>query len=137
VKSVRKLPVAPFLHFVKSVPVWALGITFTSSAWGFYTLLTEIPTYLNNIQHVPLTAVSNMFRHVLRLQFLNLCLCLEWIFVSIAIFIMLALFHPSWLGGRLVNQVWKVISCKDKENYDKHWHAYSCCGSHSFDLYRL
>ncbi len=26
--------------------------------WGMYTLLTEIPTYLNDIQHFSLTAVS-------------------------------------------------------------------------------
>ena len=30
----------------------------TGHNWGLYTLLTEIPTYLNNVQHFSLKAVS-------------------------------------------------------------------------------
>lgn len=58
-KTRAKLPVPPYKKIVSSIPVWALILTFVCSAWGFHTLLTEIPTYLNNIQHIPLTAVSN------------------------------------------------------------------------------
>lgn len=34
---------------------WALIIAHCGQNWGFYTLLTEIPTYLKNIQHFSLT----------------------------------------------------------------------------------
>ena len=33
---------------------WALIIAHCGQNWGFYTLLTEIPTYLDNIQHFSL-----------------------------------------------------------------------------------
>ena len=50
----------PYFQIVKSVPFWALVMTFVASSWGFYTLETEIPTYLNNIQHIPLTYVNSI-----------------------------------------------------------------------------
>ena len=58
-KTSVNLPVPPYKMIATSIPVWALVWTFVCSAWGFHTLLTEIPTYLNNIQHIPLTAVSS------------------------------------------------------------------------------
>ena len=33
---------------------WALIVAHCGQNWGFYTLLTEIPTYLKNIQHFSL-----------------------------------------------------------------------------------
>ena len=57
-KTSTKLPTPPYKEIVTSKPVWALIVTFIFGAWSFHTLLTEIPTYLNNIQHIPLTAVS-------------------------------------------------------------------------------
>jgi hypothetical protein len=42
-----------------SMPVWAIVAAHTAHTWGFYTLLTETPTYLSSIQHFSLTAVSS------------------------------------------------------------------------------
>ena len=44
-----------FYRAIFSTPAfWALIIAHSGQNWGFYTLLTEIPTYLKNIQHFSL-----------------------------------------------------------------------------------
>ena len=60
-KTSTLLPTPPYKLIAKSKPFWALILTFICGAWSFHTLLTEIPTYLNNIQHIPLTAVRRIF----------------------------------------------------------------------------
>jgi ACS family sodium-dependent inorganic phosphate cotransporter-like MFS transporter 5 len=57
-KTQEKVPLPPYKQILTSLPFWALSVTFVCSAWGFYTLLTNVPTYLNNIQHIPLTLVT-------------------------------------------------------------------------------
>ncbi|PSN41741.1 hypothetical protein C0J52_16921, partial [Blattella germanica] len=39
--------VAPFLEIFTSLPMWALIIAHSGQNWGFWTLLTEMPTYMN------------------------------------------------------------------------------------------
>ena len=56
--STKKIPPAPYLKIFTSIPVWSLVVTFIGSGWGYFTLLNEMPTYLNNIQHLNLGAVS-------------------------------------------------------------------------------
>lgn len=56
----RNLPPPPFLAFLKSPPFWAVLFAHVGHNWGFYTLLTEIPTYLQNIQHFSLQSVSGI-----------------------------------------------------------------------------
>ncbi|GFT28776.1 hypothetical protein NPIL_232411, partial [Nephila pilipes] len=46
----KKSP-APWCSILKSCSVWALVITHFGQNWGFYTLLTELPTYLARILH--------------------------------------------------------------------------------------
>uniref|UniRef100_A0A0P4WJ10 Sialin n=1 Tax=Scylla olivacea TaxID=85551 RepID=A0A0P4WJ10_SCYOL len=41
----------PWMSLVTSLPMWCLTLVHFGQNWGFYTLLTELPTYLNNIQH--------------------------------------------------------------------------------------
>ena len=48
-------PPPPYKQIAKSIPFWALAVTSICQSWGFYTLQTNVPTYLNNIQHIPLT----------------------------------------------------------------------------------
>ena len=52
-----KLPFPPLLKIVTSVPFIALIVVHMGQNWGFYTLLTETPTYLSNIQHFSLKTV--------------------------------------------------------------------------------
>nr|XP_045614448.1 putative inorganic phosphate cotransporter [Procambarus clarkii] len=49
-KRDKPLPL-PWKAVLTSVPVWAVIVVHFGYNWGFYTLLTELPTYLNNIQH--------------------------------------------------------------------------------------
>ena len=41
-----------------SIPVWALTFANLGSAFAFYMIQTEIPTYLSTIQHFSLTSVT-------------------------------------------------------------------------------
>ena len=47
-----KLPRAPILKILTSVPVIANIVTALGQNYGFYTILKMTPTYLNNIQHI-------------------------------------------------------------------------------------
>ncbi|TRY68802.1 hypothetical protein TCAL_04672 [Tigriopus californicus] len=51
-KEQRKFP--PLLKIMTSWPVIALIVAHMGENWGFNTLLTQTPTYLNNIQHFSL-----------------------------------------------------------------------------------
>ncbi|XP_018323870.1 sialin [Agrilus planipennis] len=37
----------PWLSFLKSLPLWSLLLTHMAQNWGFWTLVTEIPIYIN------------------------------------------------------------------------------------------
>ena len=52
-----KAPPAPYIKIFCSLPVWSLVIVYLGSGWVYYALLTETPTYLNDIQHFNLSAV--------------------------------------------------------------------------------
>ena len=53
-----KLPIPPYKKIFTSIPILATIITAMCQNYGFYTLLTMTPTYLNNIQHFSLESVS-------------------------------------------------------------------------------
>ncbi|KAG8179636.1 hypothetical protein JTE90_007366 [Oedothorax gibbosus] len=46
-----QVPPLPWRRVLSSVPVWALVVTHFGQNWGFYTFLTELPTYLSSILH--------------------------------------------------------------------------------------
>ncbi|XP_067142428.1 sialin-like isoform X2 [Centruroides vittatus] len=50
-EKTHQKPAIPWREIFKSVPVWALIVTHFGQNWGFYMLLTELPTYLNSILH--------------------------------------------------------------------------------------
>ncbi|XP_076634993.1 major facilitator superfamily transporter 10 [Colletes latitarsis] len=41
----------PWLSVFTSLPMWAITITQCGQSWAFYTLLTELPTYMDKILH--------------------------------------------------------------------------------------
>lgn len=41
----------PVLSMLLSAPLWAIIVTQMCSNWSYYTLLTSLPTYMNNIMH--------------------------------------------------------------------------------------
>ncbi|XP_071443018.1 sialin-like [Hetaerina americana] len=41
----------PWCHVLTSVPLWAALLTMCGQSWAFYTLLTELPTYMDKILH--------------------------------------------------------------------------------------
>ncbi|XP_071455413.1 vesicular glutamate transporter 1-like [Hetaerina americana] len=48
----------PWRHFVTSLPVWAIAIAHFCENWGFYTLLTELPTFLSDVLGLDLKSVG-------------------------------------------------------------------------------
>ncbi|GIY75448.1 hypothetical protein CEXT_252182 [Caerostris extrusa] len=52
--GVWEAPCVPWKAILSSSYVWALVITHFGQNWGFYTLLTELPTYLATILHFDL-----------------------------------------------------------------------------------
>ncbi|XP_045207494.2 sialin-like [Mercenaria mercenaria] len=41
----------PWLRMLTSLPVWAIVAAHFSENWGFYTWLTELPTFMNDVLH--------------------------------------------------------------------------------------
>jgi MFS transporter, ACS family, solute carrier family 17 (sodium-dependent inorganic phosphate cotransporter), member 5 len=50
----------PWRRMLTSAPVGAVGIANVGHAWGFYTLLTELPTYMDNILHFDMKQVISV-----------------------------------------------------------------------------
>ncbi|KAK5646079.1 hypothetical protein RI129_004543 [Pyrocoelia pectoralis] len=50
----------PWKSIVKSMPVWAIVVGHFSENWGFYTLLTQLPTFMKDILHFELGATGIM-----------------------------------------------------------------------------
>lgn len=49
-----KTPRIPWKHILTSMPFWAILVVHIAQNWGFYFLLTELPTYMKNILHFSL-----------------------------------------------------------------------------------
>lgn len=45
----------PWLRMLRSVPVWAIVAAHFAENWGFYTWLTELPTFMKHVLKVDLT----------------------------------------------------------------------------------
>ena len=52
----------PWRCMLKSKACWAAGIANVGHAWGFYTLLTELPTFMDNILHFNMKQVFKKLR---------------------------------------------------------------------------
>ena len=57
----RMNPKVPIKDIFTSIPVYAIIIGHCCQGWGFYTLLTEMPTYLSQILHFNIKEVSMHF----------------------------------------------------------------------------
>ncbi|KAB7505360.1 putative inorganic phosphate cotransporter [Armadillidium nasatum] len=53
----KKMPL-PFKEIITSVPFWAILAAHVCQNWGYYFLLTELPTYMKNILHFDIKANS-------------------------------------------------------------------------------
>ncbi|GAB1859794.1 Putative inorganic phosphate cotransporter [Camponotus japonicus] len=49
--EVDEKPSTPWISILKSLPVWALLAAQCAQSWGFWMLLTEIPSYMASIMH--------------------------------------------------------------------------------------
>lgn len=58
--SSTKAPPFPLLSVLTSLPFWAIVVAHFAQNWGFYTLLTEMPTYMKNILHFDIADNSFM-----------------------------------------------------------------------------
>ncbi|UYV62380.1 SLC17A2 [Cordylochernes scorpioides] len=51
----KKKTQIPWKSLLTSGPVWTLTVTKTCWTWGFYTMLTKLPMYLDQVLHIPIT----------------------------------------------------------------------------------
>lgn len=51
----------PWRHIFTSLPMWALIIAHCGYNWGFWTLLTEIPSFMNYIMKFDMRSVRRIF----------------------------------------------------------------------------
>lgn len=47
----------PWRHILTSIPFASIVITHCAANWGYYTLQTEMPSYINGVMHFDLTSV--------------------------------------------------------------------------------
>ena len=59
-KNTQKVPFPPLKKIFTSLPFIGLVLTHIGNNWGYFIIATEVPSYLNNIQHVSLKIVSNI-----------------------------------------------------------------------------
>ena len=52
----------PWKAIFTSLPVWAIVVAHFTENWGFYTMLTELPSYLKHRLHFDLSRVSIFFK---------------------------------------------------------------------------
>ena len=58
----QKVPFPPLKKIFTSLPFIGLVLTHIGGNWGYFIISTEIPSYLNNIQHVSLKIVRNSLK---------------------------------------------------------------------------
>lgn len=50
----------PWISILSSKPFWAVLIAHSAQNWGFWTLLTEIPSYMKNVLSFDIKSVRNI-----------------------------------------------------------------------------
>lgn len=50
----------PWFKILSSLPVWAIVMAHFTENWGFYTWLTELPTFMHDILKFNLQEVSTV-----------------------------------------------------------------------------
>ena len=68
-------PQTPWKSIFTSVPVWAVVVTCFCNNWGFYTLLTCLPTYFNDVLRFSIedvSAAASLWSSVLNIHVLSL-----------------------------------------------------------------
>ncbi|KAJ3654692.1 hypothetical protein Zmor_013865 [Zophobas morio] len=58
-KDQKKVP-TPWKSIFTSLPIWAIFITSCAQAWGTFTLLTEIPSFLNSVMNFDMNSNSQL-----------------------------------------------------------------------------
>lgn len=91
----------PFGAILTSLPVWAILITQCGQSWAFYTQLTELPTYMENILHfgIESNAVLN-----------SLPSLTSWIFGIIASMIADHLLSKGYISLKNSYRLWNTVA---------------------------
>jgi hypothetical protein len=55
---VQDLTPTPWKSIITSMPVWALVIAGAGHDWGAFTLISDLPKYMNDVLHFSVTEVS-------------------------------------------------------------------------------
>lgn len=80
----KKLPITPWGYILTSIPIWALVVAQIGHDWGLFTIMTDLPLYMNNVLKFSIS--SNGF--LTAIPYLGM-----WIFSIIC----------SWIADWLIN----------------------------------
>lgn len=67
----------PWIAILTSVPVWALLITQSVQNWGFWMLLTKMPSYMNSALGYDIQQASSNINAKSQISFLIACIKLK------------------------------------------------------------
>ena len=65
--------------------MWAITVAHAGHNWGFYMLLTELPSYMDSVLHINLKSVLDQPAMSRKLNSLNVPRFIEWIIVCITL----------------------------------------------------
>lgn len=58
-KERTKKTSVPWFRLLSSPPVWAVAVAKFSGTWGYLTLASKLPAYLEEVLHIPISKVTN------------------------------------------------------------------------------
>ncbi|XP_059618259.1 sialin [Phlebotomus argentipes] len=91
----------PWRHIFTCLPMWAILVTQCGQAWAFYTLLTELPTYMDNILHFGINANATLSS----LQYLT-----AWIFGILSSTVADWILAKGWLSQKNSYKFWNSVA---------------------------
>jgi hypothetical protein len=63
-ESNGEVPLPPLKTMLTSVPIIALYTVQLSNSWGYYTVMTSLPTFLNDVHGLSLEQVQQQIRNL-------------------------------------------------------------------------
>ncbi|XP_055713391.1 sialin [Phlebotomus papatasi] len=91
----------PWRSILTCLPMWAILVTQCGQAWAFYTLLTELPTYMDNILHFGINANAVLSS----LQYLT-----AWIFGIGSSIVADWILAKGWLSQKNSYKLWNSVA---------------------------
>ncbi len=92
----------PWKEILTSVPMWGITIGHFGACWGYYTLFTQMPTYLKDIQHLDIKTVTRFVVNIYVCT--HFAITLQHFIQSTASEHLFSLVVVTWLNAKVTRQ---------------------------------